>query len=130
MRETLDSMAGHSAVAAERIFHWMNSFGKGQMKNLEPESLDGEVNPNHPMTKFARSQWHKVCALLMQKMEAEHKIPGLSDYQVEITLKEIERLSERNMCVVIQERGERLFIRLMPMAEGEKLAREQRGMPA
>ncbi len=38
------------------------------MKNSAPEPLDGEVNPNHPMTQLARSQWHKICALLMQKM--------------------------------------------------------------
>jgi hypothetical protein len=100
------------------------------MKKSEAEPLDGEVNPNHPMTKFVREQWHKICALLMQKMEAEHKIPGLPDYEVEITAGEIERLTERNLAVVIQERGERLFIRLMPMEMGEKLAREHGGMPA
>jgi hypothetical protein len=100
------------------------------MKNSAPEPLDGEVNPNHPMTKLARENWHKICALLMQKMEAEHKIPGLSDYQVEITVGEIQRLSDRNLAVVIQERKERLFIRLMPIADAEKLAREEGGMPA
>lgn len=100
------------------------------MKKSEAEPLDGEVNPNHPMTKFARSQWHKVCALLMQKMEAEHKIPALPDYEVEITVGEIERLGKRNMAVVIQERDGRLFIRFMPMEMGEKLAREHGGMPA
>jgi len=94
------------------------------------EPLDGEINPNHPMTRFAREQWHKVAALLMQKMEAEHKIPGLPDYEVEITVGEIERLTERNLAVVIQERNKRLFIRLMPMEAGEKLAREHGGMPA
>lgn len=100
------------------------------MKNLEPEPLDGEVNPNHPMTKFARPQWHKICALLMQKMEATHKIPYLPDYEVEITVGEIQRLDERNMAVVIHERGERLFIRFMPLAEAEKLARKEGGLPA
>jgi hypothetical protein len=100
------------------------------MKNSEAEPLDGEVNPNHPMTKFAREQWHKICAILMQKLEAEHKIPCLPDYEVEITPGEIDRLSERNMAVVIQERDQRLFIRLMPIEMGEKLAREHGGMPA
>lgn len=100
------------------------------MKKSGADPLDGEVNPNHPMTKFAREQWHKICALLMQKMEAEHKIPGLPDYEVEITAGEIERLNERNMAVVIHERGERLFIRLMPLAMGEKLAKQAGGMPA
>jgi len=101
------------------------------MKKSEAEEpLDGEVNPNHPMTKFARSQWHKIAALLMQKMEASHKIPGMPDYEVEITIGEIERLDKRNLAVVIHERGERLFIGLMPLAEGERLAREQGGMPA
>jgi hypothetical protein len=91
------------------------------MKNLEHEPLDGEVNPNHPMTKFARSQWHKVCALLMQKMEAA---------EVEITVGEIDRLDKRNMAVVIHEHSGRLFIRFLPMAEAEKLAREAGGLPA
>lgn len=100
------------------------------MKKSEAEPIEGEVNPNHPVTKFARDQWHKICALLMQKMEAEHKIPGLPDYTVEITVGEIDRLNERNLAVVIQERDGRLFIRLMPMKMGEKLARESGGMPA
>lgn len=99
-------------------------------KSEHDEPLSGEVNPNHPMTKFLRSQWHKVCALLMQKMEAEHKIPGLSDYVVEITVAEIQRLSDRDMAVVIQEKGERLFIRFMPIKDAEELAREEGGMPA
>jgi len=101
------------------------------MKNSEhKEPLEGEINPNHPMTRFARDQWHKICALLMQKMESEHKIPGLPDYSVEITPGEIQRLSERNLAVVIQERDERLFIRLMPMEMGEDLARKAGGFPA
>ena len=102
------------------------------MSKSEAEPLEGEVNPNHPMTKFAREQWHKICALLMQKMETDHKIPGLGlpDYEVEITVGEIDRLNERNLAVVIQERQGRLFIRLMPMEMGEKLAREHGGMPS
>ncbi len=91
------------------------------MKNSEHEPLDGEVNPNHPMTKFARSQWHKICALLMQKLETD---------EVEITVAEIDRLDKRNMAVVIHESNERLFIRFLPMAEAEELARKAGGMPA
>lgn len=101
------------------------------MKNSDRDiPLDGEVNPNHPMTRFARDQWHKIAALLMQKLEAEHRIPGLPDYEVEITLGEIQRLSDRNLAVVIRERGERLFISLMPMEAAEKLALEEGGFPA
>ena len=92
--------------------------------------LDGEVNPNHPMTQFARSQWHKICALLMQKMEASHKIPGLDDYEIEITVGEIERLNQRNMAVVIHERQGRLFIRFLPLEKAEKLAQREGGFPA
>lgn len=101
------------------------------MKNSERDiPLEGELNPNHPMTRFARDQWHKICAVLMQKMEASHKIPGLPDYEVEITVAEIHRLSERDMAVVMHERDGRLFIRFMPREMGEKLAKQEGGFPA
>ena len=82
------------------------------------------------MTQFAREQWYKIAAILMQKMEASHKHPALPDYEVEITPGEIDRISQRDMAIVIQEREQRLFIRLMPRAKAEELARKEGGMPA
>lgn len=92
------------------------------MKNSERDlPLDGEINPNHPVTHFAREQWPKICALLMDKMGKE---------AVEITVEDVDRLSQRDMSVVMDTRGGKLFIRFMPRLEGEKLARNEGGFAA
>ena len=83
--------------------------------------LPGEVNPNHPVTQFARENWHKIAALLMQRLGAD---------EVEITIEDVERLSARGVSIVIQDKNERLFVRLIGNAEAERLAREEGGMPA
>jgi len=73
------------------------------------------------MTKFAREQWHKICALLMQKLGTDN---------LEITEADIDKLHKRNIAIVMHEKDQRLFIRVVSQAEGDRLAREEGGMPA
>jgi len=79
-----------------------------------------ELNPNHPVTQQARDQWHKFAAILMHKF---------GKTAVEITIEDIENLSDGESCIVVDERGGKCVLRLMTMAEGEKLAREEGGLP-
>ncbi len=79
-----------------------------------------ELNPNHPATTRVRDHWHKICAILMLKF-------GKTD--VEITLEDLELIADNEKAIVIDERGGRCFIRLVTMEEGERLAREEGGLP-
>lgn len=82
--------------------------------------LDGEINPNHPMTKFAREQWHKIAALLMMELGKD---------SIEITEAMIARIGS-DRAIALDERGGKLFVRLVSIKEAERLAREAGGLPA
>ena len=79
-----------------------------------------EVNPNHPVTEMARSEWHKVVGLMMQRH-------GLTEF--EVTSADVERLGAADAAVVMDCRGGRVVVRLMPLKEGERLARREGGLP-
>lgn len=83
--------------------------------------LDGEVNPNHQMTQFARNQWHKIAALLMQELGRD---------ELEITPQMIARMGDNEKAIVIDGRNDKLVIRMVTMEEGERLARMEGGLPA
>lgn len=80
-----------------------------------------ELNPNHPVTASMSDQWHKIVALLMHKFGHTH---------IEIGLKEIEQalLSEQK-AVTIRERDNAIVLDLVSWEEGERLAREEGGLP-
>lgn len=79
-----------------------------------------ELNPNHLVTRAAHDQWHKFAAILMLK---------LGKTAVEVTIEDVERLGDSEQCIVLDGRGGKCVLRLMTMAEGEKLAREEGGLP-
>jgi hypothetical protein len=79
-----------------------------------------ELNPNHPVTMAAHDHWHKIVALLMMQR---------GETEVEIPLAEIERhIGGEQKAVVIHDTGHSLILRLVTMAEAEKLAREAGGL--
>lgn len=83
--------------------------------NDQPQPIPGELNPDHPVTNEMREQWHKIVALLMMQR---------GETEVEITLQEIQAmtLAVEPQAVVIEEKGDRLLLRLVSMAEAQRLA--------
>jgi hypothetical protein len=79
-----------------------------------------ELNPNHPVTQEVHDHWHKVCGVLMQKF---------GQTAVEITSDDVAALGDNEMCVVADCRGGKFIVRLMTMEEGERLARQEGGLP-
>lgn len=80
-----------------------------------------ELNPNHPVLQEAHGNWHKFCAVLMLKFGAD---------EVEITLDDVMRLGDNEKSIVLDMRNERCVLRLVSMAEGERLARREGGLPS
>lgn len=76
-----------------------------------------ELNPNHPVTSAMRDQWHKLAAILMHKHGLTHVV---------ITSEDMESMGSE-MCVMVQASADGIHLRLITMAEGERLAREQGG---
>lgn len=77
-------------------------------------------NPNHPVTQSMQTEWHKICALMMLGQ-------GLTEFEVTPAL--IAQLSESGKMIACDLRGGRMVIRLMTEAEGERLARQEGGLP-
>jgi hypothetical protein len=79
-----------------------------------------EFNPNHPVTQMTRDNWHKIVGVIMLKL-------GVAN--VEILPEDVMLLGDNDKCVVADCRGGRFIVRVMSMAEGEKLARKEGGLP-
>jgi hypothetical protein len=82
-----------------------------------------ELNPNHPVTAAVSDHWHKIVALMMMQQGVE---------EVEISLAEIREMipddPAKMKAVIIRDTGQSIIIRLVPMSEAEKLAREAGGL--
>ena len=79
-----------------------------------------ELNPNHPAVMQAHEHWHKLCAILMFGQ-------GLTEFEITVDL--IERLGDNEKAIIIDNRGGRCVLRLVTMEEGERMAREEGGLP-
>jgi len=78
-----------------------------------------ELNPQHPVTQEVHDHWHKLAALLMVKLNAD---------VVVITPADIERMNQRDLVIIAHAHADCLEIKLLPRAEGERLAREAGGI--
>lgn len=88
------------------------------------EVLTLEINPDHPATIGARDQWHKIVALLMNKLGLREVI--ISDKEVECFAN-----TAGGSAVVIQFKdGVGIILRLLDIKEAERLAREEGGLPS
>jgi hypothetical protein len=81
--------------------------------------IEGELNPNHPVTSRMRDQWHKILALVMLKH-------GLT--KVTITPEDIADAAGK-MNVAVGEFGGALEVWLVDDAEAVELARREGGLP-
>lgn len=79
-----------------------------------------EINPNHPVTQMAHDNWHKLCAILMQKF---------GKTEIEITKADADALGDMEKGIVLDLRGGRCILRLVTMEEGERMARGEGGLP-
>lgn len=80
-----------------------------------------EINPNHPVTRTAHDHWHKIAAFLMWKLKQKC---------VTITLADVDKLTSEDMVIVLHDHADCMEVKLMPRAEGEKMAKEHGGLPA
>lgn len=80
-----------------------------------------ELNPNHPVTHSMSGQWHKIVALLMRKFDKTH---------IEISEGEVMAFADDGAgAVTIRERDGAIHLDLVSWEEGERLAREEGGLP-
>ncbi len=84
-----------------------------------------ELNPNHEVTTTIRDHWHKIALLLMYKS---------GDFHAVITTEDLEALAgifPGDMpAITICEKDDGLHVMLVPLKEGERLAREHGGLPS
>lgn len=78
-----------------------------------------ELNPGHPVTAATHDQWHKIVLLVMEKLGATEVI---------ITQKDVDRaLRDPDRAVLAHDKADGLHIKIITMAEAERLARTQGG---
>ena len=73
-----------------------------------------EINPNHPMTKQMRENWHKIVALLLMKLTAGE---GAT-----ITTQDLQRLAARDVAVAVKDTPEGLNVFIVDTEEARRLA--------
>lgn len=78
------------------------------------------LNPNHPVTQQASELWYKIAAALMMKFGVDH---------VELTAADVQALGDNEKAIVFHAHENTIDLKLVSMAEGEKLAREHGGLP-
>lgn len=79
-----------------------------------------ERNPNHPITRTVHDHWHKIAAMIMLKL-------GLRI--VTITHADLVKFAGEDIDIVLHEHDKVLDIKLVSKEEGERLAREEGGLP-
>ena len=82
-----------------------------------------ELNPDHPTTRAVHDQWHKLCCLLMIKFGRKDVVFTNADVE-----KFVETFTEK--AIVCDTRNGMLALRIVSMEEGERLAREEGGLPS
>lgn len=78
-------------------------------------------NPNHPVTQQMQTEWHKICAIMMLAVDRT---------EFEITPELVNDFVASGKMIACDLRGGRMVIRLMTEAEGERLARQEGGLPS
>lgn len=81
-----------------------------------------ELNPNHPVVRQSRDNWHKIAALIMIKM-------GLKD--LELTIDDVNKLADGNINIVLDARGKDpkrpLWVRIVDDKTAAEMARVEGG---
>lgn len=79
------------------------------------------LNPNHPVMRAAESQWHAVLDCVLIKLGERH---------VHITPEDIAAVEPGTLAIALEELKDGLHVRLVPMAEAERMARREGGLPS
>jgi hypothetical protein len=77
-----------------------------------------ELNPNHPTVQKVQDQWYKLCAILVARS------PGK---KTTIPLDEVLRIE--GMAITIKDTAGGIELQVVTMAEGERLAKMEGGLP-
>ena len=81
-----------------------------------------ELNPDHPVTRAAHDNWHKILAVLMHKLALT---------QTEISIDDIQRFAgSEYAAVVLREKNGVMYLSLVNARDAERLAREEGGLPS
>jgi hypothetical protein len=82
-----------------------------------------ELNPNHPVTRAAHDQWHKIALLLMRMM---------GETAVVIPAEEVAKLADTfdGGAITIKFRDDGIHLRIVGPAEAARLLREEGGQPS
>lgn len=78
-----------------------------------------ELNPNHPVTREVHDLWHKVAALLVMRMGGG---------QVTIPESDISKLEGSAITIKFVD-GVGIELNIVSIAEGERLAKAEGGLP-
>jgi len=80
-----------------------------------------ELNPNHPVTRAASQQWHKIAALIMVKLDIK---------EIRFTAGDVARI-QSNVNIVLDERGSSetgtFAVRIVDDRTAAELARKEGG---
>lgn len=86
-----------------------------------------KLNPNNEVVQAVDDQWHKIVYVIMRKLGVEN---------VDITMEDIKRVQEESnrfaVCLDCLSHGKlepTMAVRILPMEEAERLAREEGGLP-
>jgi len=78
-----------------------------------------EINPQHPVTKTLHDQWHKLCLLLIDKLN--------DGDEVVITEADVKQLAVRypDHAILAHDKKDGLHLRIVSMAEAKKLGAQE-----
>ena len=76
------------------------------------------LNPHHPMMHATEGQWHKICAILMQKFGHQ---------EIVITASDIDALEP--CAIAVHEKQDGLHLYFVDEEPARRLARESGGLP-
>jgi hypothetical protein len=86
-----------------------------------------KLNPNNEIIQAADDQWHKIVYIVMRKLGVEN---------VDVTLEDVKRMSDESdkfaVCLDCRSHGKpgpTMTVRILPMAEAERLAKKEGGLP-
>ncbi len=83
-----------------------------------------ELNPNHPTTQAIHGQWHKFALLIMAKQGLNHIVISIEDIQDAMTM-----FRGDLPAITACEKEDGIHFRIVPLKEGEALARQEGGLP-
>lgn len=79
-------------------------------------AVDGEFNPDHPVTRELHNLWYKMAAAIMLKA-------GWTE--VVLTIDDLQRIDGK--AILAKPSHDTITIRLVTMEEGERIAKEEGG---